>query len=307
MPTRSSARALPALLAAILVACGGEQAGSAQSTPFDGSAALAMVKTQLDFGARIPNTPPHVKTGDWILARLAATADTAYAQPFTQVSAKGDTLRLRNFIGRFRPAAKDRVLYLAHWDTRPISDDASVPMAQRNVPVPGANDGASGVALLLHLAELLKKTPPSVGVDLVFVDGEDYGEFSSDTDVLLGSKYFATHLPSADYKPLFGVLFDMIGDADLAIYQEGNSIEKAPEIVARVWAAAKDLGHSDVFMDQGKYTVTDDHIPLLKAGLRVIDVIDLDYPAHHTPNDTYDKVSAKSLKAVGDVAYSLVR
>jgi Zn-dependent M28 family amino/carboxypeptidase len=269
--------------------------------------ALGYVRAQLDFGPRIPNSDGHRRTGDWILAQLRRSADTVFEQPWNHVSAKGDTLRLRNLIARFRPAATERVLLLAHWDTRPVSDDPSVPADQRQLPVPGANDGASGVAVLLAVADVLKKTPPSVGVDLLFVDGEDFGDFPSDTDVLLGSKYFAAHLPWPNYKPLYGVLLDMIGDADLQIYQEGNSLQSAPEVVTRVWQVAKDMGHDDVFVPQGKWTVTDDHIPLIKAGLRVIDVIDLDYPAHHTPQDGFAKVSAASLKKVGDVMVGLVR
>jgi hypothetical protein len=143
-------------------------------------------------------------------------------------------------------------------------------------------------------------------VDVLFVDGEDYGDFKQDRDVLIGSRYFAEHPPTPDYHPLFGVLFDMIGDADLQIYQEGHSIQKAPEVVARVWAQADQLGYSRYFVPRGGYEVTDDHLPLLAKGMRVIDVVDIDYPAHHTPQDTFDKVSAHSLQVVGDVAAALV-
>jgi hypothetical protein len=147
-----------------------------------------------------------------------------------------------------------------------------------------------------------------MGVDLVFVDGEDYGNFDSMQDVLMGSTYFATHLPSPAYRPIFGVLWDMIGDKDLLIKQEQNSTAQAPEVVRKVWDTAKDLGHDDVFVEQSTpYGITDDHIPLLQAGLRVIDVIDLEYPYHHRPSDTLDKISAKSLSIVGDVAEALVR
>jgi len=203
---------------------------------------------------------------------------------------------------------------VTHWDSRPVSDQAEDP-AKRSLPVPGANDGASGVGLFIALGDVLKKTPPSVGVDLLFVDGEDYGTFGPpDVDVLIGSTYFAANLPSG-YQPIFGVLFDMIGDADLLIPQESNSLERAPEVVSRVWDTAAKLGYQRYFPPRAGYAVTDDHIPLLDKGLRVIDVIDLDYLGpvgsgkpnyHHTPDDTLDKVSAQSLKIVGDVAYSLI-
>jgi Zn-dependent M28 family amino/carboxypeptidase len=173
------------------------------------------------------------------------------------------------------------------------------------------------VGLLLARADELKKTPPSVGVDLLFVDGEDWGTFGPpDEDVLIGSEYFAKHLPSANYKPLYGILFDMIGDADLSIGQEANSAQAAPEVVQRVWEQARALGYGGTFTNRSIGAITDDHVPLIAAGLRVIDVIDLDYGPkngsgigvwHHATDDTIDKVSAKSLKMVGDVALALVR
>jgi glutaminyl-peptide cyclotransferase len=266
---------------------------------------MAYAKTQLDFGPRIPGTTGAQRCGDWIVAQMRQRADTVLVQSWTYTTTHGTVLPLRNILARFRPTATDRVLYITHWDTRPISDEAQDP-AQRQIPVPGANDGASGVALFVALGDVLKKTPPSVGVDLLFVDGEDYGDFASMRDVLLGSTYFATHLPTPDYRPLYGVLWDMIGDRNLDIYEEVNSVHSAPEVVQRVWNEAADLGYQGYFIPEAKYTVTDDHLPLLKAGLRVIDVIDLDYPAHHTPEDTIDKISAQSLQIVGDVAVSLV-
>jgi Zn-dependent M28 family amino/carboxypeptidase len=232
-------------------------------------------------------------------------ADTVIEQRWTHVTARGDTLPLRNVLARWRPDAAGRVLYLTHWDTRPVSESASDP-AQRRLPVPGANDGASGVALFVALGDVLKRTPPSVGVDLLFVDGEDYGDFDKKQDVLMGSTYFAAHPPEPGYRPLYGVLFDMIGDADLRIYQEVNSVQAAPEIVSRVWGQAAELGYQRVFVPEARFQVTDDHIPLIDKGWRVIDVIDIEYPYHHTPQDLLDKVSARSLQIVGDVATALV-
>jgi len=238
---------------------------------------------------------------------MRARADTVIVQGWTQTLADGRQLPLRNILARFRPDLPDRVLYVTHWDTRPVSD-GSGNVAERMQPMPGANDGASGVGLFVALGDALKKAPPAVGVDLLFVDGEDYGSFDANTDVLMGSTYFASHLPSPSYRPIFGVLWDMIGDKDLQIKKEQISVSQAPEVVARVWDAAKESGHDDVFVDQvTPYPITDDHVPLLKVGLRVIDVIDLDYPYHHRPSDTLDKISAKSLSSVGDVAESLFR
>lgn len=287
----------------VLIACGRERG---PQTAFSGETALGYVKTQVDFGPRIPGSPAHQKAGDWIVAQMKQRADTVIEQRWTHVTASGDTLPLRNILARFRPDAAERVLYVTHWDTRPISDEASDPK-ERAVPVPGANDGASGVALFLALGDVLRTTPPTVGVDLLFVDGEDFGQFvPKQVDVLLGSKYFAQHLPSPDYRPLYGVLWDMIGDRDLEIYQEAWSAQRAPEVVQLVWRKADDLGYSRYFIPAVDQAITDDHIPLLDAGLHVIDVIDIRYPYHHTPQDTFDKVSAASLQIVGDVATALV-
>ena len=295
-------------------------------TAFSGESTLGYVKTQLDFGPRVPGTPGHRRTGDWIVAEMKKRSDSVVVQSFTHVTAKGDTLPLRNILARINPAAQQRVLYVTHWDTRPTADE-DPNLGNKRLPIPGSNDGASGVALLMGIADALKKTAPIYGVDLLFVDGEDYGSFdgynadsalTKSWDVLIGSTYFANHLPSSDYRPIFGVLFDMIGDKDLQIYQESNSISAAPEVVSRVWQTAADLGYSNYFISQNNQAVTDDHVPLLKRGLRVIDVIDIDYCTqgtdcvgtprnlHHTMQDTFDKVSAKSLQIVGDVAVTLV-
>ncbi len=294
---------------AAIAACGRERG---PRTQFSGEAALGYVKTQLDFGPRIPGSEGHVRTGDWIVAQMRERADTVIEQKWTHVTTDGDTLPMRNILARYDPAATKRVLYVTHWDTRPISDGAK-DSAQRMLPVPGANDGASGVALFIALGDVLRQTPPNVGLDLLFVDGEDYGEFPKDgnltgfDDVLIGSRYFAQNLPEAGYMPLYGVLWDMIGDRDLQIYQEGNSLRRAPEVINLVWHEADEgLGYSRYFIPQPGLYMIDDHIPLLDAGLHVIDVGDFDYPYHHTPEDTFDKVSAESLQVVGDVALSLV-
>ena len=283
-----------------------EPARAAASTGFNGSAAYTYAKTQVDFGPRVPGSPAAKKAGDWIISQMRARADTVIVQSFTYTTADGKKLALRNILARFRPDLKERVLYLTHWDSRPISESATTE-AERKMPVPGANDGASGVGMFVALGDVLKKTRPTVGVDLLFTDGEDYGQFGPpEVDVLIGAKYFATHLPSPDYKPLYGVLWDMIGDRDLRIPYEMISFQQAPEVVSRVWQTAADLGYANIFVQESGGEVIDDHVPLLHAGLRVIDVIDLTYPPHHTPQDTMDKISAKSLTIVGDVAAALV-
>jgi hypothetical protein len=163
------------------------------------------------------------------------------------------------------------------------------------------------VALLLGVADVLKRTPSTIGVDLLFVDGEDYGDFTkTPEDVLIGSRYYGAHqLPGP--KPLYAVLFDLVADKELQLYQEGNSLIGAPEVVNLVWDTAKDLGYAGYFVSSPRHTLVDDHIELQKGGIRAIDVVDFDYPAWHTPDDTIDKVSAGSLQVVGDVAMALIR
>ena len=312
---------LPIVLVCLFVACKGDAkegsaaqrgAGAAAtasgntSTGFSGTAAYNYAKAQVDFGPRVPGSPAAKRAGDWIIQQMRTRADTVIVQSFPYTTADGKKLALRNILARFRPELPERVLYLTHWDSRPISESAATD-AERKMPVPGANDGASGVGLFVALGDALKKTKPNVGVDLLFTDGEDYGQFGPpEVDVLIGSKYFAAHPPSPGYKPLYGVLWDMIGDKDLRIPYEMNSFQQAPEVVSRVWQTAADLGYGDTFVQESGGLVIDDHIPLLNSGMRVIDVIDLDYPPHHTPHDTMDKISATSLAKVGDVATALV-
>ena len=305
-----------ATLLALLAACGRpdvaarESAAGAASTvtarEFDGAAAFASVSRQVAFGPRIPGTEGHRAMGDWLVAELRQRADTVLVQSWTHTTADGRRLPMRNFVARFRPADARRVLYLAHWDTRPVADSERDP-ARSGDPVPGANDGGSGVAILLGVADALKRAAPSIGVDLVFVDGEDWGSFDTNTDVLIGSEYFAEHLPEPGYAPLFGVLWDMVGDSVPVFEQEGHSAQQAPEVVQRVWSTAQRLGYGAAFTNRAGQVITDDHVPLLRKGLRVIDVIDLDYPWHHTTGDTPDKVSQSTLQLVGDVAMTLVR
>ncbi len=310
-----SARVALVVLAAVAAACSSKPdaapAPPVVTTEFDGEAALKYAAAQVAFGPRVPGSEAHRKAGDWIVAEMKARGATVVQQTWTHRTKTGRTLPLRNILARFNPSATQRVLYLTHWDTRPTADNEADPAAQLQ-PIDGANDGASGVGLFVALADALQKQPSNFGVDLLFVDGEDYGEFGPPlVDVLLGSSYFATHLPEPGYKPVFGVLFDMIGDADLHILVEDNSAQRAPEVVERVWSKAEAMGRGDVFTRRSAGPITDDHIPLLDAGLKVIDVIDLDYGPgnsyHHSKQDTMDKLSAQSLKTVGDVALALLR
>jgi glutaminyl-peptide cyclotransferase len=293
-------RLLPLALA--LAACRGE---APPPREFDGPSAFRYIEQQVAFGPRVPGTAPHRRMAEWLESELRPRADTLVVQRWTHVTTKGDSLPLVNFIARYQTGAAQRLLFLAHWDSRPRADAPTSP--DSTVPVPGANDGGSGVALLLGVADVLKRAPPGIGVDLLFVDGEDYGDFTATpTDVLIGSRYYAAH-QVAGPAPLYAVLFDLVADKDLQIYQEGNSLVGAPEVVNLVWETARLVGHGGTFIDTPRHTLIDDHLELQKVGIRAIDVVDFDYPAWHTAGDTMDKVSAASLQIVGDVALALVR
>jgi glutaminyl-peptide cyclotransferase len=311
-------RSFALLLAAALAACSGEKSGTdtpgpgADSTAlraaagFDGAVSKTYLEKALSFGTRVPGSAGHTATGDWIVAEMRARGATVTEQVWRHTLSTGKTLPMRNIIARWNPAATQRVLYVTHWDTRPKAEQAPAPDTLK--PIIGANDGTSGIALFLSIADALKATPTSVGVDLVFVDGEDYGEFTpKEVDVFIGSTYFAKHLPDSVYAPTFAVVWDMIGDRSLQIFQEELSLQFAPDVVARVWRQAEALGYSNFFIQRPKYPVRDDHVPLQAVGLKAIDVIDLDYPFHHTLDDTADKVSAESLEIVGNVAMGLIR
>lgn len=304
---RSRVPAFPAL-SALALALSALSACREKAKPpreFDGASAFGYIQTQVGFGPRVPGTEAHRRMGDWLDSLLRQRADTVIVQSWKHVTADKTTLPLRNFIARFNPTAEKRLLLLAHWDSRPMSD--SPRSRDSTKAVLGANDGGSGVALLLGVADVLKRTPPSAGVDLLFVDGEDYGHFTeAPADVLIGSRYYGAHQVPGP-KPLYAVLFDLVADKDLQLYQEGNSLVGAPEVVELVWATAKDLGYGGYFISSPRHTLIDDHLELQKAGLRAIDVVDFDYPAWHTTDDTIDKVSPASLQIVGDVALALIR
>lgn len=292
------------LLTAVLTACPGDR----PRTEFSADQAYRYIEQQLAFGPRVPGTEGHQRMGDWLVAHLSQVADTVIEQRWTHVSADGDTLPMRNIIARFSPRTGQRILYLAHWDTRPIAEKDPDP-ARRDQPIPGANDGASGVAILLGVADVLAQRPARFGVDLLFVDGEDYGDFETDTDVLIGSRYFAEHPIEPGYAPIYGVLYDMVGAEGARFLQEGYSLQHAPEVVRRVWRVADELGYGDIFVPRTGGYITDDHVPLLRAGMRVVNIIQdpTDYPHHHTHQDDIARISRRTLQAVGDVAVTLLR
>jgi acetylornithine deacetylase/succinyl-diaminopimelate desuccinylase-like protein len=275
-----------------------------QQTPrFDANRAYADLKAQTDFGPRTPSSEGHRKCLAFLVSELEKTTDAVVKQAFTEKGYNNETLPLTNVFASFNTRASQRVLLVAHWDSRPQADQDPVE-ANRTKPILGANDGASGVAVLLELARLMKEMPPAVGVDLLLVDGEDYGKSQDLEKYFLGAKYFVKTMPQS-YKPMFGILLDMIGDADLRIPMEQNSMKFAPAIVSMVWSAAQELGVTQFASVPGEQ-IEDDHLALNEAGIPTIDLIDFQYPYWHTLQDTPDKCSPESLDAVGRVLVHVI-
>ena len=284
-----------------------EPVGPTPGSPaFEGAVAMGHVQTQVGFGPRIPGTEGHEAQLSWMLKLMREHAAAVVVDTFTHVTTNGDTLGLTNLLGRFAPEHSRRIVILAHWDTRPISDQASDSAGQAS-PVPGANDGGSGTAVLLALAPLLAAEPPPVGVDILLVDGEDYGHGIE--DMLLGSRRYATTVSEED-RPVYGLLLDMVGDAEPSFPVEQISAQFANPVVQKVWRAAERLGYRDYFPTAIGPPITDDHVPLIQNGIPTANVIDFTYGPNnsywHTPEDTPDKVSAGTLGIVGQVVVELI-
>jgi glutaminyl-peptide cyclotransferase len=276
---------------------------------FDAERAFEHVERQVAFGPRIPGTEGHAAAVRYFVEELGRHAPRVVEIPFAVVVPSGDTLRGVNVFASFRPEASPRVMLAAHFDTRPEADRDPDP-ARRAEPVPGANDGASGVAVLLELARhLAARRPPGVGVDIALFDMEDLGEYGSDDDpeavpFAIGSEAFVQMHPQ--YRPAWGVLLDMVGDRNLRIPQEGFSLQYARPLVERTWRAAERAG-ADAFVRAPAGAVMDDHVPFLRVGVPMVNLIHQPFPdTWHTTRDTPEFVSPESLQQVGDVLVELL-
>ncbi len=312
MPQRLLNRWIAFVLVSAL-GCGGEGGDlppltttPAERPAFDAQRAFSLLEAQVAFGPRVPGQEGHREQLEWMLAFLGTRAEVVVADTFSHTTAGGDTLVLTNVMARFRPGEDRRILLLAHWDTRPWSDQSPDP-EEDDVPVPGANDGASGTAVLLELATLFGEQAPPLGVDLLFTDGEDYGPDTA--DMFLGARYFARTLP-LDPLPIYGVLLDMVADRNASFPVEGYSARHAPEVVRRIWSLAAQMGYGATFPTRTEEPIMDDHLPLIQAGIPVANIIDFVYGPDnslwHTPQDIAENTSAETLGIVGEVVAELV-
>jgi len=274
------------------------------SRRFSGESAFTYIQKQCAFGPRNPGSAGHTACLTFLVEELKRFTPHVTRQPFQHHDADlSRTIPMNNIIARFpglNPRAQ-RILLAAHWDTRPRADMEKEP-ERRKMPIPGANDGASGVAALLETARIMAEFPPPVPVDVVFFDGEDYGKEGEIQNYFLGARHFAKRLRTIY---TFGILLDMIGDRDLRIPKEAYSVQMLPELVDGVWKRANRL-RLPAFVNRQGEMVRDDHEPLIKAGVPIIDIIDFDYPFWHTLDDTPDKCSPESLEQVGSLLLSLI-
>lgn len=284
-----------AILSLVALAALGQSDASAP-VKFDENHAWAMLKQQVAFGPRVPGTEAHVKCRDWISDELKMSCDNVRFQELQHKWSVNDkTYKMWNVIGEqnWKDSSVHVVLF-AHWDSRPMASQEQNEY-RRSRPIPGANDGASGVAVLLELARVLKQTHPEVGIQYVFTDGEDLGP---DLDeMFLGAVAYAKQLGAK--KPDYGILLDMIGDRDLTVPMEPNSMRYARELSYALYAHAAKVGLGQTFPMVEGPTIEDDHIPINEAGLPTIDLIDFSYEDWHKLSDTPDKCSARSLGKVG--------
>lgn len=270
---------------------------------FDGDRAYRYLVEQCDLGPRNPGSQGASAALDYFDSFFSERADSVALQQFAFTDTIVDTtFSCTNIIASFNPGRMPRVILCAHWDTRPFADlepDSTL----RDQPIIGANDGASGCAVLMELANLIPSLNTPFGIDLVLFDCEDYGRAGNLDYYCIGSKHYANDTPANSYA--FGVLVDLIGDADLRIYREEYSHVYARRVVDDVWSKAKEVGATS-FADSLKHIVYDDHVPFLEKGIPVIAIIDFDYPYWHTLSDTPDKCSPASLSEVGKVLVALL-
>ncbi|MDD3161802.1 MAG: M28 family peptidase [Bacteroidales bacterium] len=297
------------------------QTASSASIQFDADSAYHYIEQQVAFGPRVPNTEAHVVCGDYLVSKLKSYQAEVIEQKMTVTAYDGTPLKARNIIASFQPENKNRILLFAHWDTRPYAD-ADADEKNWQTPIDGANDGGSGVAVLLELARLLQTNKSNMGVDIIFFDAEDYGtpEWLEDENVesedtwCLGTQYWTQNPHKPGYKASYGILLDMVGGTNATFRKEQISMHFASYVVNQVWDKASKSGYSSYFLPSEGGVITDDHL-YVNQGAKIpsIDIIDYD-PARkngfpdtwHTLDDTMNHISKETLKAVGQTLTNIL-
>lgn len=296
-----------------------ETAQPIKAADFNADTAYFFVGQQVKFGPRVPNTIAHKQCASWLESTLKKYSSQVIVQPFTAKAYDGTVLNCRNIIASFNPKSSTRVLLCSHWDSRPYADN-DPDSAYHRTPIDGANDGASGVGILLEIARQLKISPASIGVDILLLDGEDYGApqdagFIGSDDWALGSQYWSRypHVPS--YTARYGILLDMVGAENAVFTMEGTSMYYAPDIVQKIWNMGATIGYSDYFSTERTNAITDDHVYINQLRqVPTIDIIQHDqstqsgfYQNWHTIKDNMKGISKPTLMAVGQTVLTTVR
>lgn len=281
---------------------------------FDADSAYAFTKAQVDFGPRIPSTAAHAKCAAYLVAKFKSFGATVTVQESPAKTYDGKSHTLKNIIAKFSPEQKERVMVSAHWDARPFSDqDPDVNM--RNQPFDAANDGASGVAIMLEMARQIQQKQPNVGIDFILWDIEDYGKTNDDskneTTWCIGSQYWAKNQAAQGIKPLYGINLDMVGGGNAQFTQDELSRKYAPEIVKKVWNIGNEIGYSAYFVNVNSGSLIDDHFWVNQAGIPCIDIIHYTdnggfYMNWHTQLDNLNNIDKNTLKAVGQTVLETI-
>jgi hypothetical protein len=287
---------------------------------FNPDSAYSYVSQQVAFGPRVMNSPAHEKCAVFLINKLKSWCKDVTVQKGTVTAYNGALLKFSNIIASYNPGKNDRIFLCSHWDSRPYADHDPDPR-YHNVPIDGANDGASGVGILMDIARQMSISGPTIGVDLILFDAEDYGppqNWKSDVNTEnfwgLGSQYWANQPHKADYFAKYGILLDMVGAPNATFLEEALSMHYAPDVVKLVWETGNRIGFSSYFLFEQGAQITDDHVPLNKIrGIPTIDIIHLDrnsetgfYPYWHTTKDNMASIDKNTLNAVGQTLLTVI-
>lgn len=285
---------------------------------FNADSAYNYVKKQLEFGPRVPGSEAHAQCAEWFIDFFNEKADTVYVQDFRTRLYNGKSIDGKNIIASFNPKAKKRILLAAHWDSRPFADH-DPDRTKWNTPIDGANDGASGVGVLMEVARALKENPINTGIDIILFDLEDYGapqylNLMTNDDWALGSQYWSKNPHVYNYSAYFGILLDMVGASNPRFPKEYYSQQLAPSLSNEIWRMARELGYDQYFINEIGHPINDDHIYVnVNANIPMIDLIHLEdnenssfYPYWHTLNDDIHQIDPNTLGMVGNVVLNVI-
>ena len=313
----------------LLFSCGQKSSGEvsamketqqkATSTPvFNADSAYTYVANQVNFGPRVPNTAAHKACGNYLSAELKRFGAKVFEQETILTAYNKTQLQAKNIIGSFSPEKNKRILLFAHWDTRPFADEDPDP-ANHYKPIDGADDGASGVGVLLEIARQIGQQEPNAGIDIIFFDAEDYGTHAHEKSGVantwcLGSQFWAKNPHVPNYRAEYGILLDMVGSKNATFFKEGISMYYAAPIVEKVWNTARSLGYGKYFINANGGTITDDHQYVIQGrNIPSIDIINFDPETDtgfgsywHTMNDTMENIDHETLKAVGQTVLEVI-